>query len=203
MWPYDNQRVPTPLKYSVTTPPAVEPVSYSDLADYLRLTTTDDRAVVVALETAGRMYVEQRTRYTLITTAYTLFLDWFPTQIILPARPVQAVTSITYTDQTGTVQTLDPSRYLLDAQGPRPCIIPPLGEFFPIAHVQYPNAVQVTFTAGFGDAPAAVPEPYKLAIKIWCATNYNQREAVTIGRTAAIVPHTFDHLLRLCSLPEV
>jgi uncharacterized phiE125 gp8 family phage protein len=198
-----HSRVSSPLKYSVVTGPAVEPVTYAELADWLRLPTVDDRAVVVALETAGRMYVEQVTRYTLITTTFALHLDWFPEAIILPARPVQAVTSITYIDPSGTTQTLDPSRYLLDAQGPRPIVIPPLGSFFPVPKVQQPNAVTVTFTAGFGDSPAQVPEPYKLAIKIWVATNYNQREAVVMGRTPAIVPHTFDHLLRLSSLPEV
>jgi hypothetical protein len=63
--------------------------------------------------------------------------------------------------------------------------------------------VQVQFKAGFGDTPDTVPEPYKLAIKVWVATNYNQREAVVYGRAPAVVPHTFDHLIRLLALPEV
>jgi uncharacterized phiE125 gp8 family phage protein len=201
MWNYS--RVSTPLKFSIATPPAVEPVTYSDLSQWLKLPSFDDQGLTNTLEIIGRMYIEGRSRYTMITTTFNLYLDYFPQEIFLPARPVQRVNSITYTDQNNVVQTLDPSRYEVDIQGPRPRIIPPLSNFFPIAKVQYPNAVVVNFTAGFGDTGATVPEPYKLMIQQWVALNYNQREAVATNRTPAIIPHTFEHLLRLNSLPEV
>ncbi len=199
----DHTRVSEPLKYEIVTQPAVEPVLYSDLYDWLRLLSFDDRNLTVALETVGRMYVEQRTRQTLITTVFNLWLDFFPTTIIIPARPLQTVNFISYIDGNNATQTLDPSRYLVDAKGPRPTIIPPLGSFFPIAKVQQPNAVQINFTAGFGSTGASVPAPFLLMIKQWCSLNYDNRQAIVMGKTPAAVPHTFDALLRLFSLPEV
>jgi uncharacterized phiE125 gp8 family phage protein len=199
----DAPRVPQPLKYEITVQPAQEPVSYQQLAEWCKLPSFDDQALTMQLAVAGRRYIEGRTRQTLITTTYNLYLDYFPQTLIIPARPLQAVNSIEYVDQTGTTQTLATDRYLVDSKGPRPVVIPPLGTFFPIPHVQYPNCVTVNFTAGFGDDPSDVPQEYQTLICQWVITNYEIREAVVLGKTPAIVPHTFDALLRLSSLPEV
>jgi uncharacterized phiE125 gp8 family phage protein len=199
----DCDRVQSPLKMEIVTQPALEPVTYEQLSDWCKLPSLDDRNLTIALATVGRIYLEQRTRRTFITTTFNLWMDYFPTTIILPARPVQTVSFVKYTDQNLEVQTLDTSRYLVDNKGPRPCIIPPLGSFFPIPRVQYPNAVQVQFVAGFGNSPSDVPLTYRQLITQWVATNYSQREAVVLGKSPAIVPYTFDSLLKLSSLPEV
>jgi uncharacterized phiE125 gp8 family phage protein len=196
-------RVETPLKYEVVTQPAVEPVSYADLADWCKLPGFDDRTLTLQLAVAMRRKVEELRRETLITTTFDLWMDFFPVSIILPARPVQSVTFIKYTDGNGTVQTLDPSRFEVDPKGSRPVIIPPLGSFFPIAKVQYPNAVQVRFVAGYGDTAAAVPAEYQIMIKQLVALNYSVREGVVLGRTPAIVPRTLDYLLNSGRLWEV
>jgi len=193
----ENTRVSAPLKYEVVTPPAQEPVTYQELIDHLRLPTRTDRDLVMALAKVGRDYVEKRTRQTLITTEYDLWLDYFPPTIILPARPAQSVTFIKWIDGTGATNTLPTNRYQVDAKGTRPVIIPPLGAFFPIVKMQTPNAVQVRFKAGWGDLEDEIPEIFKLMIKQWVALNYEAREAVLMGKQPAQVPHTFGDLLNL------
>lgn len=195
--------MPQPLKYEVATEPTVEPVTYQQVADWCKLPGFDDRNLTMQLVTTGRRYLEQRTRRTFITTTYNLWLDYFPSMILVPSRPLQSVNYIKYTDQSGNVDTLDTSRYLVDNKGPRPCIIPPIGQFFPIPHVQFPNCVQVQYVAGYGDTAANVPQEYQQLICQWVATNYSQREAVVMGRAPAIVPYTFESLLKMSSLPEV
>lgn len=198
----EQSRMPAPLKLDIVTAPAIEPVSYSELVDHLRLPTTIDRDLVMALESVGRDYVEKRTRQTLITTTFDYWLDEFPCQIILPARPFQAVTFIKWIDGTGAVQTLNPSAYQVDPKGTRPVIVPPLGAFFPIVKVQCPNAVQIRFTAGFGDTADDVPEMYKLMIKQFVYLNYDARAGYA-DKQAYKVPHTFDDLLNLGKIWEV
>jgi uncharacterized phiE125 gp8 family phage protein len=192
-----HSKLSAPLKLELVTQPAIEPVSVNELVDFLRLPQLDDIALVTSLGIVARQYIEQVTRQTLITQTFNLWLDFFPSSILIPVVPFQSVSFIQWTDQGGIVETLDPSKYEVDTKGTRPVIVPPLGYFFPIAKVQYPNAVQVQFTAGYGDDPSDVPESFKLMIKQMVALNYNAREAVVMGQTPAIVPHTFDSLLRI------
>jgi uncharacterized phiE125 gp8 family phage protein len=199
----DFDRVEAPLKMELVTPPEAEPVSYSDVADWLRLPSFDDRNLTLGLITVARRYIEEKTRRCMITQTWNQWQDFFTPTLILGKRPVQQVNYIQYTDQTGTLQTLDPSRYLLDNKGPRPGIIPPLGEFFPIARVQFPNAVCINFTAGYGAGPANVPMEFQACIKQWVHLNYDMRQGIVLGRTPAVIPHTFEALLNMCSLPEV
>lgn len=195
-------RMPSSIKLDVVTAPAIEPVTYAEIVDFLRLPSLTDKDVVNNLISVGREYVEARTRQTLITTTFDYWLDEFPAAILIPARPLQSVTYVKYYDQTGTLTTLSASNYLVDNKGQAPLIVPPLGTFFPYPKFQYPNAVNVRFVAGYGDTAADVPESCKQAIKQWVALNYDQREAVVLGKTPARVPHGFDDLLNLNKIWE-
>jgi len=104
---------------------------------------------------------------------------WWPRQyaIILPLPPLQSVQSVTYIDETGATQTLDPSAYVVDTQSEPGAIMPSYGTVWPTTR-WVPNAVTVKFTAGYGAAPA-VPEPIKVWIKQAVAYRYDNRSLLT------------------------
>jgi uncharacterized phiE125 gp8 family phage protein len=67
--------------------------------------------------------VEQDTGVALLTQTIDVFLDALPTDrtpVDLPWRPVTAITSVTYTDTAGVVQTLGAANYLLDGSSAAP-----------------------------------------------------------------------------------
>lgn len=71
----------------------------------------------------------------------------------LPCPPIVSISSITYVDQNGVTQTLDPSAFRLSQ--PR-TLYPVYGTFWPSARVD-PDSVQITYVAGYADGiPPAI-----------------------------------------------
>lgn len=140
------------MSLQILTPPIAEPVLLQEVKDRLRLTTTADDALITSLITPARVFAEKVTRKSLVSKGYSLSLDRFPwphEPLILPVPPVSAVTSITYFDETGTLQTLDPSEYVVGLAQLPAVIIPTPGTVFPPTW-RAPGLATVTvaFTAG-------------------------------------------------------
>lgn len=100
-------------------------------------------------------------------------------EIWLPRAPLQAVTGITYYDDSNTLQTLAPSAYLVDAVSEPGRVVPAIGTAWP-STANRPNAVQVTYTAGYGASGAAVPQSILHWILLMTATMYENRELVAV-----------------------
>lgn len=186
--------------------PVAEPVSLAELRTHLRVDTSDadERALVTALGIAGRAYIEARCRITIKPTTFLVSYDSIPAcgYIELPpnVRPlisVAAVNVIPEGGDGGETESLDISDWYLDDKGISSRIV----FIGTVNHDDVPNAIQVTCTAGY--AAGTCPELLKLAIKAWAAANYEQREAVIVGKSAATLPHAFDAILSQFSKPEV
>jgi hypothetical protein len=121
-------------------------------------------------------------------------LEWIRWNgIELPNPPLQSVTSITYLDTTGVLQTMDPSAYRVDLNGERGIVTPAFGTSWPSAY-QVPGAIAVTFVCGFG-APSAVSPKIKHALKMLVSHWYSHRELFVTQRFALEIPMAVDALL--------
>lgn len=99
----------------LVTPPASEPVTLAEAKAHLRLESTDDDAYVTVLIQAARQYVEEVCWRGVLTQTWEAILPGFPAwELELPRGHLGSIVSITYTDDSGTVQTLDPSVYVAD-----------------------------------------------------------------------------------------
>lgn len=145
----------TPWTIQRTTPPAQSPVTVEKAKQKLRLmladTSHDDelsRLIVAATE-----QFEQDTDRAVVEQSFTLYIDCFPSDGVIPlsVKPAQSITSITYTDSDGNSQTVDSSLYVFDS--PRRQVV--MSE--QITTDGSRNNVQVLFVAGYGD-PANVPQ---------------------------------------------
>ena len=162
--------------------------------------------------TAARQYCETFTHRALITQTYDLKLDSFPWNspgyvdagqigvgaIGIPKAPLQSVTSLTYIDTNGAVQTWDSSNYTVDAPaGPWAApgrLVPAWSIYYPVCRT-VPNAIVVRFVAGYG-AASAVPYPIKQAMKLLIGNWYVNHEAGALFRgTADVLPYGIDALL--------
>ncbi len=151
----------------IKTPPASEPVSLAEAKKYLRITDSDDDALINSLVTAIRQKAESWTRRLLITQTWTLWLDSIPggVTLTLPLSPLQSVTHIKSYDSANTVSTFDSSNYLMDGASIPGRIGLNDGHTWPNA-IRRMNALEIEFVAGFGDE-SSVPETIKQGILQW------------------------------------
>lgn len=98
----------------------------------------------------------------------------------LPYGKVRSITSISYYDVDGTVQTVDDADYTL-LNGPGGSYIHFIdGDNIPSVFAR-PDAVMVTYQAGWADADS-VPSAIKLAIVMMCSEWYENRTGTNEGR---------------------
>lgn len=177
-----------------TIAPASEPVTLEQVKAHLRVDSNDENTLIAALVSAavshldgwsgilGRCLVSQTWRQDFCSFA----------NLKLPFPNVQSVV-IAYTDQNGVPQTVAGTNYHIVNEHCGSRIMLAEGGAFPAAANQ-PDAVRVTFVAGYGAADA-VPAGLKVAILLHIGHLYANREAVSVGLSAAGLPFGYDALV--------
>lgn len=112
--------------------------------------TTDDPYIVRLISTVRRA-AEQRTGRSLALQVWERYLDEFPDEIKLIWPPVLSITSVSYIDEDGNPQTLDPSLYVLDSKSEPAWLLPATDTEWP-ATAEVANAVTVRYPAGYGSS---------------------------------------------------
>lgn len=179
-----------------TVDPTVMATTLKRAKKQVELLETEDAhdAHLTALIGAATEHVEQYTRRALITQTWRLTLDRFPCEIVLPRPPVQSVSSITYVDDDGATQTLSSSLYQTCLESSPARIVPAYNEVWPTVR-NIPEAVQVTYVAGYGAAATDIPEQFQQIILLLVGHWFEHREAIVSGTSAAEVPLGAIHLM--------
>lgn len=179
------------MAVTTITAPALEPVTLAELKAHLNVTTTDDDDLVTAKIAAARRYLEEATGLRFISTTLELTADAFPSGILtIPAGPVRSVTSVKYDDVNGAEQTF--ADYSVDLATGR---IKPGDNGWPSTDSTL-AAVRVRFVAGFGAIAADVPAALREGIMQLGAHWYENREAVAVGVSAALLPLSVRDIIR-------
>lgn len=169
---------------SIVTPPAIEPVDFSDVMEHLRIDDNRESPTLESYIQAARRMAEHYTERQFISATWRLTADRWPLTsdgcgpcfIRLPKPPLQSVESVKYVDLDGTLQTLDDSQYEVDTDALFGRISPAWGVSWPsVRNVM--NAVRVEFVAGYGDEARDVPKTAKLAILLMVGQMNENREA--------------------------
>ena len=178
------------MSLSLITPPTVEPVSLAEAKLHLRVDFDDDDALIESLISAARVAAETLTGRQICTARWMRTLDGFPcSSLRLHRCPVQSVVEISYQDQLGQWQTVDPSIYVSDLTSEPARITPGFGNSWPITLPQI-GVVRVVFDAGYG-TPSDVPEGLKSWIKLRIGSLYAHREEMSILSKGRIDPLPF------------
>jgi uncharacterized phiE125 gp8 family phage protein len=156
---------------TLITAPETVPLSLAEVKAALRLDFTDqsEDALLAGLIRASVAQIDGRDGWLgrqLCTATWRLDLPEFPCVINVPLPPLQQVTEITYIDASGVEQTLDPSAYHVAGSDPA-MIVPVYGTAWPATPYR-PDAVRVTFVAGYGgfsDVPEDIRRGLMLLIR--------------------------------------
>ncbi len=178
------------MSLTLLSPPAGDPVTLSEIKDHLRVTQTDDDALIAGYLAAASRSIEARGGLALMPQQWRLTLDHVPEEtVILPIAPATSVDAVTIVDSAGVPQTVAVSAYEFAPGAP--------GRLRRAAPWGRPgvalDGVGVDFTAGYADA-ASAPEPLKQAVKILAAHFYEARAAASEDRFYT-VPQTVDALI--------
>lgn len=180
----------------VSSSPATEFITSAEVKLQARIDsnyTAEDTLIGYYIK-AAREHVEKFTGRTMINTTFTWNLEEFPTTIVVPYAPLSSVTSVKYYDTEGTQQTLSTSVYTAVT-----CAVP--GEIGLRYNQSWPsvqsriNAIEIIFVAGYGSAATNCPETLRHAGRALAAHWYENREAITDGRTPTEVPMLVERLL--------
>lgn len=192
---------------SLVTGPAVEPLTLQEAKAHLRITESDEDAWIENLIKAVRQRAENATNRQLVTATWKLVLDAFPTrwrvtaerymkdglgtqwgaEITIPKTPLQSITTIDYIDEDGNSQTLAASEYVVSTDREPAVVRRAFGKDWPSTRLQ-PDAVEITFVAGYGATGETVPDLLKSGMLLTLGHLYENREDVIAGTTARMMP---------------
>ncbi len=180
----------------MTSGPALEPVSLAEAKAHLRVDGTAEDALIQSLIVTSRLHIEAALGLALITQSWSYFLDRWPKagRLVLPLRPVAAISHVRVWSEEGAAETLALSHFLLDGHGMPPRLVA-LSGALPLAPGRVANGIEVAFSAGFGAAPTDVPATIRHALLLLVAHWYEHREPVEIGVGVNAVPAMVADLL--------
>jgi len=174
---------------------AIEPITIDEAKKHLRIfEDIEENEYLLGLIRSARQYIETYCGISIISRTWELYLDAFPSCIEIPEPRLIDVISITYSDTTGTEQTLAPTNYRVSGKRKYARIFESAGSTWPDTE-NFEDAVTVQFTAGFGATREDVPEAIKQAIKLLIGHWYENRGSQIIGVSAGSMAFAVDAIL--------
>lgn len=167
--------------YKVVTESVKLAVPLEDARQQLRMDDlAHDDAYVEGLIYAQCSYVENQYACALLTKTIEEYHSAFPMfpdePLWLRIAPFQSITSVKYIDTTGTEQTWSTSEYDTKVMKSGAFVIPKQTYQWPTSLAMRPDAVKVTYEAGYGATPSSIPRFVMLGILSRVGRAYTQRE---------------------------
>lgn len=164
----------------LVTPAGAEPIDLTTAKAHLRVIVNAEDTLITALAKAAREHVEAYTGRALVASTWKQSGAAFADSIDLLKSPASSITSIQYVDEAGATQTLSSSVYRLVTSSDPAAAAPARveladGESWPAVAVR-PDAVRITFVAGYASA-AAVPPSLVSAILLILGDLFENRSA--------------------------
>ena len=152
--------------------PAVEPVTLSDMKAFLRVDGNAEDDLVAALIAAARITLERATRLAFITQTWRLRLSAWPREraVTLPLAPILAIEAVRV-GPVGAGTLVSPDLYRLAEGDPARLLV----DVAIASPAGLRDGIEIDLSLGFGDTPAAVPAPLRLALRRLVARWFENR----------------------------
>lgn len=169
------------------TGPLLEPVTLAEAKAHLRVDHSDDDTYINGLISAARTYLEAYLGLALISRTYVWKISRWPLRkthgadqqarsINVPIGPLQGVVSITLFDRDDSPVVWSSDHYYVAKSLDQ--IFRKEGKSWPTPE-RFPEGIEITYSAGFGDVGADVPMVIRQAILQLVAHFYQARLPVS------------------------
>jgi len=167
------------MSLKLITAPVLEPITLQEAKDWIRYEDSLQNDAITSLIKTARREVEAWTNVILIDSVYEYYVNRFTNKIKFPISTVQSSgLVVTYQDTADVEQTVDSSVYGLDNVSAINELFEKVnGAQWPCDVIQEPNAVKISFTAGFGALQSDVPDDAKTVIKLMVSYMFINRES--------------------------
>lgn len=166
-----------------TVEPSDMPVSLIEAKAQCGVLHDDEDALLEGLIAAATSMVEDYLGRSLTTQTWRLTLDGFADRIILPRGPVRSVSAFTYLDTADAQQTVPAPTYLFFDGGDPQMVVRRRSASWPQSGDR-PDAVSITYIAGYETVPAAIKHAILMLVANWFAN----RETLLTGSIVAEMP---------------
>lgn len=177
------------------TGPVVTPVSLEEAKLHLRVDNTAEDTLITGLIAAAVAHLDGDgvLGRAMITQTWATWVGNAPGCVRLPVSPFQELTSIKYYDSDNALQTATLSDFETNLDGDFVTVHPKSGFAWPGAYSRR-DAIEITYTAGYGDDGADVPQSIRQAILLLVGHWYENRTAVSEASLKE-VPKAVDALI--------
>jgi uncharacterized phiE125 gp8 family phage protein len=186
------------MKVKLVTPPSIEPITYDQVMDHLRIITADATTIayINTLITAVRQDVEDLTNRKLITQTWKYYLDQWPDKdyIEVPFPPLQSVTSIIQFTADDLLADLTEGSYLVDTDSEPGRIVLAHNYSWPTETLYPANPIEIQFVCGYGLLATDVPAKIRQAMLLQIADLFENRQTIVQGQSIQHLD-TYERLL--------
>ena len=172
--------------------PAEEPVSLADAKAFLRVDDSAEDALITTLATAARLHVESVTARAMLFQSWRLVLDAWPAErtIALPVGPVHELTAVTALDQDDEPHELELGQFSVQAGR---LMLPRAIDGAPALRERL--GLEIDYVAGYGEDASAAPADLRHACLVLIGFWFENRDAVIVAGSGAVMPAGFDRLV--------
>lgn len=188
--------------YELVTAATTYPVTMTDVKNqHLNITSSTKEAYIESLIMVATKNVERYLNRALITQTWKVYYNDFCHRMYIPFGSLQSITHVKYWDNTGVQQTVSASDYWVVKETDPGYIQQGYDTTYPEVQYGRPNAVEIQFVCGYGDANA-VPDDIKHAIRLLVTDYFENRGTVVLGNVSKIPNYLIDliHSYKLYNL---
>lgn len=188
-----------------TVEPAIEPITLSEVKEWLRIDSSDEDTIITKMIKAVRFNAEEYTRKAFITQTWKLTMQDFPRDsdnfipgfprltgrdfIRLPRTPVQSVSSVKYYDNADILQTFSSTNYTVGEDR-----IYLKGTSTWPSDTREGMSVEITVVSGYGAKTTDVPEDLRQAMIEHVAFKYENRGADKVPDDVKIIYNRYKRI---------
>lgn len=175
--------------------PATASLTLAEVKAQLRIDSDDEDTLLTNLIHTAEAHVDGLGDLgrAMITQTWAQYENQSPGWVRLHMTPVRSLTSVQYYDADGVLQTATLSDFELWRDGDFMLCKPKDSAQWPQADSR-PDAIKITYVAGFGDAATDIPESIRQAMLMLIAHLYENRESATEAKLMS-TPMGYDMLM--------
>jgi len=193
---------------SITSAPAVEPVTAAEVKLFSKIDFADDDALLTILIKSARESVEKYIDKALITQTIKAYYIGYGKRIWLPYGPHQSVTSVTRKRRAESDLLVADTDYYVMGDTSKFLDMEPSSGANPPGTSRNESVssewnLEVVFIAGYGTDSTDVPQPIKEAILKTVETNYDNRGNIVSGTISSTLSNEAKVLLSMYRSPTI